>query len=556
MARIPAIPAIDPDPYDPQPTIWQRHPNLGWVLAVFAATVVLTYVSFPPVDAGDAAFALALPAVLWAYRAPPFRIYAWTVLGAQAVAWTALLGWLHNVTWVGLFLLGPFVGVLTGLWYLAARWILPRLHGRQAIVRIVVQLGLAALWVLLEWFRGWLFGGFPWLPLAASQWKLPLMLQISAYTGAWGASFVLIVFNLGAGAYAHRAFFEGVTGLRKRSPELSVALLVLMASTFPFLGDVYGQKRHKLMHVSLVQPFIPQGEKWDPAKAKEVLTTIARLTVDANDAETPDVIFWPEAVMPWAVRHDPAAAEWLAAVSKRTGKPLLVGVVSTDSPGLPDERWFNSAFVVDPVKGVQEASYAKRKLVPFGEYIPLRPVLGWLEKVAPIGGDFTPGDSALPLRLPVGPKAVSVGVLICYEDIFPDLARASTRAGAEVLAVLTNNGWFGEGGAAYQHAAHSVLRAVENRRPVVRCGNGGWSGWIDEFGNIRTMVHDEDGSIYFRGFQDVTVTRDERWRGRESLYTRSGDWFLLVCAGLAALGYGLMLMLPPAPVRTGDENPF
>src|SRR3954471_12090743 len=110
-----AVPAIEPDPTNPKPPLWRRHPNLGWILAVFGFTVFLTYISFPPVDTGEAAYVLALPAVLWAYRKPAFRLYAATVLAAQVVAWTMLLGWLHNVTWVGLFLLGPFVGLLIGL---------------------------------------------------------------------------------------------------------------------------------------------------------------------------------------------------------------------------------------------------------------------------------------------------------------------------------------------------------------------------------------------------------------------------------------------------------
>src|SRR3954468_16138909 len=92
----------EPDPYDPKPTLGQRHPNLGWILAVFGFTVFLTYISFPPVDTGEAAYVLALPAVLWAYRKPAFRLYAATVLAAQVVAWTMLLSWLHNVTWFGL----------------------------------------------------------------------------------------------------------------------------------------------------------------------------------------------------------------------------------------------------------------------------------------------------------------------------------------------------------------------------------------------------------------------------------------------------------------------
>jgi apolipoprotein N-acyltransferase len=113
--------------------------------------------------------------------------------------------------------------------------------------------------------------------------------------------------------------------------------------------------------------------------------------------------------------------------------------------------------------------------------------------------------------------------------------------------VVTNNGWFGRGGAAYQHAAHSVLRAVETRRPVLRCGNAGWSGWIDEFGSVRATLTDEQGSIYFRGPKTVNVTRDSRWIGRKSFYVEHGDWFVLVCAALALGGAALLAPAKPSP---------
>ena len=544
--------ATAPDPYDPQPTRWEQHPNLGWALAVFASTVLLTYAAFPPLNQGEAGYALAIPAVLWAYRAPPFRLFAWTVLGAQMVAWTALIGWLHHVTWVGLFLLGPFLGLLTGLWYLAVGWTMPRLRGHRVLVRILALLGLASCWVLLEWFRSRIFTGIPWLPLAASQWQRPALLQVAAYGGAWVISFVLIAFNLGAAAYAHRIFFEGATGLRKRSPEFTVALLVLMAATFPFVADYFGQKREKLLRAALVQPYIPQTEKWDPARSREILGILEKTTLATHPGGAPEVLVWPEASVPWALQRDPQVAEWLASVAHRAGKPLLLGCVSVDQPGTPGEQWRNGAFTVDPNAGVQYPGYAKRHLVPFGEYVPLRAVFGWLEKFVPIGGDFIPGDNSRPLPLNFGVTRLPVGVLICYEDLFPDLARASVRSGAELLAVLTNDAWYGEGGAAYQHAAHSVLRAVETRRPLLRCGNGGWSGWIDEYGYIRAVLTDDNDSVYFRGSRTVAITRDARWRGRQSFYTEHGDWFLLVCAGLALLGYYTVLILrPPKPGAEG-----
>ncbi|MDI1248958.1 MAG: apolipoprotein N-acyltransferase [Lacunisphaera sp.] len=545
-----------PDPYDRPPTLWQRYPQLAWGLAVFGLTALLAYVAFPPVNTGDAGYALAVPALLWAYRRPTFRVYAWTVLGAHVLAWTLLFGWLHNVSWVGMLLLGPFIGLIVGSWYLAAWWTLPRMAGHQAMIRILVILGLAALWVMLEWVRSIIFGGLPWLPLAASQWQRPLILQSASVAGAWAVSFTLIIFNLGVAAYAHRIFFEGATGLRKRSPEFMMALLLLMFSSFPFLGDIVNAERTKLARVALVQPYIPQNEKWDSAKATEVLRTIEQVTFAANDRGAPDFIIWPEAVTPWALYRDPNVRPWLESVAKRTGKAVLLGSVYTgrEDPAAP--LWYNGAFVVDPVKGVQSPGYAKRKLVPFGEYIPLRPVLGWLEKVVPIGGDFQRGHSAAPLRVPSGFASLPVGVLICYEDIFPGLARESTLAGAEVLAVLTNNAWFGEGGAAYQHAAHSVLRAVENRRPVIRAGNGGWSGWIDEFGGIRATVKNDQDSVYFRGAQTVSVTRDLRWHGRLSYYTQHGDWFLLVCAGLSVAAYYVALTLRPPRPRADGETVF
>jgi apolipoprotein N-acyltransferase len=546
-------PVEPPDPYAPSPTLWQRHPQLAWGLAVFALTVVLTVSAFPPVNAGEAAYVIAVPAVLWAYRRPTFKGYALAVLGAEVVAWTILLGWLHNVTWVGLLLLGPFVGLIAGSWFLAAWWAVPRLAGHQAMIRILVLAGLAGLWVVLEWLRGMLFGGFPWLPLSASQWQRPLVLQSASIAGGWGVSFLLVFFSLGVAAYAHRIFYEGATGLRKRSPEFMVTLMLLVFSSFPFLAELMNPQRVKLARVALVQPYIPQDKKWDGAFAKNVLDTLEKVTVVANDRGVPDIIIWPEAVTPWAVYRDPNIKDWLEFIARKTGKPLLLGSVAAEIPGQDPENWRNGAFVIDPVTGLAPEAYYKRKLVPFGEYIPLRPIFGWLEKVAPIGGDFTPGASAAPLMIPAGINRIPVGVLICYEDIFPSLARESVRSGAEVLAVLTNNAWFGEGGAAYQHAAHSVLRAVETRRPVIRVGNGGWSGWIDEFGNIRATVRNDEDSVYFRGAQTVTINRDARWQGRLTFYTQHGDWFPAFCALLVILSYYVTLSLrPPMPKPDGQ----
>lgn len=555
LIHVQSLPVPDnDDPYADRPTFARRYADALWTAGVFLLTVVLTVVSFPPFPSPEFAYAFAAPAIFWAYLRPRLKLYVWTMFAAQAVAWTILLNWLHHVTWGGLLLLGPLVGAWVGVWYLAVWWVMPRLRGREPGIRVLAVCGLAALWVLIEWTRTWLLGGFPWLPLSASQWQRPILLQISSYTGAYAVSFILIFFNLGFAAYGHRLLREKEIGLRKRSPEFMAALLILMFPSFLLLSEIFGQQRRDLARVAVVQPYIPQQVKWDPAKGPGILDVLEKLTISASTGR-PDLIIWPEAVTPWAVLGDGNARAFVEGLSQEVRTPLLLGSIATEDLGGPNEAWFNGVFSVTPDLGLQPAYYAKRKLVPFGEYVPLRPVLGWLTKFVEIGDDFQVGDDARPLviSLPGGPTVF--GPLICYEDIYPRLARSSALAGAEILTVMSNSGWFGEEGAAYQHAAHSVLRAVETRRPVIRVGNGGWSGWIDEFGNVRATLTNDDGSVYFRGARILSVTRDARWVGRNSYYAEHGDWFIVLCAGLALLGLAVIWAdkaPPPEPVATED----
>ncbi|MFO1448183.1 MAG: apolipoprotein N-acyltransferase [Opitutaceae bacterium] len=540
------------NPYDAPPSWWRRHAGPLGAVGVFIATVVLSVVSFPPHAIPEAGYAFAAPALFWAYRRPAFRLYAWVVLGAHALAWTIILSWLHHVTWAGLLLLGPFTGVWVGVWFLAAHWVMPRLLGRPTLVRISAIFGLAALWVLNEWLRTWLLSGFPWLPLSASQWQRLSVLQIASYTGAGGVSFVLIAMNLGFAAYGHRLLCEGKRGLQRRSQEFFACMFLLVVCLSVYVQETFSRGRFAvgLGKVAFVQPYIPQAVKWDPSHGPEILGILEKYTLQAG-AMRPDLILWPEASTPWAVRDDGEIRRWTEALVGRAKAPLLLGSVAVDRSGGKEEAWSNGAFLVDPIRGVQSESYAKRHLVPFGEYVPFRPILGWLEKFVPIGGDFQPGSGPSPLLFALKDAPVSVGPLICYEDIFPSLARASVLDGADLLVVLTNNAWFGEGGAAYQHAAHSVLRAIETRRPVLRVGNGGWSGWIDEFGAVRALMTDPEKGVYFRGVRAVEVTRDFRWIGQMSVYVRYGDWFIGVCAALAAYGW-LVLRFAPPPEGVGE----
>jgi apolipoprotein N-acyltransferase len=538
------------------PPFWRRHAERLTAGAVFVLTAALTVLAFPPFDAPECAYALVAPAALWAYRRPGWKIFSVTVLGAHAVAWTVVLGWLRHVTWGGL-LLGPFIGVWVGLWFLAARWALPRLPGRAWPVRVLVVLGLAGLWAVSEWGRTWLLGGFPWLPLAASQWQRTAVLQVAAFTGAGGVSAVLVAAGLGLAAWAHRLWFEGARGLARRSPEFLAAMFLLVACLTIHVREAAGRARFAvpLARVAFVQPDIPQELKWDNAMADGILLTMEAVTRDAA-ALRPGLVLWPEATLPLPLNAHLEMRGRVEKLARETGVPLALGSLAVEAePGANGElkirHWLNAAFVVDPAGGTQERVYAKRKLVPFGEFVPLRSLLGWIEKFVPVGGDITPGDSAEPLRVQIGGadgRALALGGLICYEDIFPALARANARAGADALVVLTNGAWFGRDAMAAQHAAHSVLRAVETRRPVLRVGNAGWSGWIDEFGVVRAVLTRDvavkisaepaaGGDVHFRGAAAADVTRDSRWVGRQSFYTLHGDWFVAACAGLALAGW-------------------
>jgi apolipoprotein N-acyltransferase len=232
------------DPYAPKPSLLRTYPTAIIGAVVFVATVVLTVASFPPYHSPEFAYAMLAPAIFWAYRGPAFKVFAWTMFAAQAVAWTILLGWIHHVTWGGLLLLGPIVGAWVGVWYLAAWWTMPRMLGRPTMTRLMALLALAGLWVVIEWTRTWLLSGFPWLPLAVSQWERSSILQIAAFTGAGGVSFVLVAMNIGFASMAHSLLAEKKGGWNFRRPEFLLALFLLMTCLSVHVNETFNRGQY------------------------------------------------------------------------------------------------------------------------------------------------------------------------------------------------------------------------------------------------------------------------------------------------------------------------
>lgn len=547
-----------------------RMRDVAIAMLIAVATSLLTVACFPPFDAAEAAYVFLLPFLVWALFRPGRWFYAFTALGSSWLSWFLILIWLRHIYppmgWVAVTLLSFLVGLFPFIWLLAVRYFLPRLASGGFPARLVLMLGLAGLWVLLEWCRTWFLTGFPWLPLAASQWQRPALLQIASWTGHWGVGFVLVFFNFGLLFYGRNLAITirgrmGVEGsaddagrlneasnatARQRyefggdaprgglfgnikfafCPEFYTALAVLLICFFHYIiGMTQQREREPMFRAAAVQPWVPATVKWDPDEARNNIQTLQRLTNIAAVLD-PDVILWPEAATPFPVLDDRDAnmLRWTEELVDEVNTPLLAG-----SLGMIQGQLFNGVFWLRPETGLEDTYYLKRHPVPFGEYAPLRDVLPFVGKVVPLQNDIVAGDEATVIPIELAGRSQPVGVLICNEDIYPGLARDMARGGADWLLVVTNDAWYGVEAGAYQHAANSVLRAVETRLPVVRCGNHGWSGWIDEFGRIREVLTDAGGSIYYQGVGPLTITSAKDLPPGKSFYVRHGDWFVALC---------------------------
>ncbi len=513
------------------------------IIAQAAACVFTTFfsiVAFPPFDVPEAGFALLIPMLVWFRFGPSLRRVAWTSFGIGWIAWFVLIFWLRHVTWFGLIALSAIVALHFMLWSVGAAWLSRRLQKGDPWAGAAFAVGVSALWVAIEFVRSWIFTGFPWLPLSASQWSRPVMLQSATFLGAWGVSFALVLLNAGIASYSVRIVEYARTRRRAFCPEFYLALIVFVSLTFLQTRNISGQDREPLFRAAVMQPAIPQDEKWDNARARAILGEIERNTLRLSPMK-PDVVFWPEATLPYPILGDETMRAWAERLAVEGGIPIVAGALARES----DEVWRNSVYLIRPEWGLYPNYYSKRHLVPFGEYIPLRRFWPWIEKVVPIEGDLYPGDgvSLIPISMPN--RTINIGPLICYEDVFPNLARDSVREGAAMLFVATNSAWYGKSGASAQHMAHSVLRAVENRRIVLRVGNDGWTGWIDEYGNAREELLDENGEIWFSGGTTWALDRDRRWKGEKTYYTEHGDWFVWCCWALLAIIGGVAFWYRP-----------
>ncbi|MFZ1061344.1 MAG: apolipoprotein N-acyltransferase, partial [Candidatus Rokuibacteriota bacterium] len=269
------------------------------------------------------------------------------------------------------------------------------------------------------------------------------------------------------------------------------------------------------LQVAVIQPSIEQSLKWDPAYQQQTLGIFTALTRRAG-AGKPAIILWPETAAPIFLRRDPALVAELEALSAEVGAPLLIGSLDGDQRGL-----YNSAFLLTG-QGIR-GKYDKIHLVPFGEYVPLARIIGFVRRWAEFISEFQEG------RAPKVFKEAdpSFGVVICYEGIFPDLFRRFVAGGARYMVNITNDAWFGTTSGPWQHLSVLPFRAVENRVAIARSANTGVSAFVAPNGRITKAL-----GLFERG----VLSGEVAVRRYTTFYTRFGDLFAYACLAVSAAG--------------------
>ncbi|MEJ2658352.1 MAG: apolipoprotein N-acyltransferase [Desulfobacterales bacterium] len=383
------------------------------------------------------------------------------------------------------------------------------------------------IWVSLEYVRTFLFTGFPWELLGYTQFNILHIIQISDIFGVYGVSFCIVLFNTTAFLIYLRLAEKGwqENSVDTAQAAGATAAFVLIFAGVWFYGNWRIPQIHKLavnspsVKVAVIQGNIDQAKKWNPAFQRSSTIKYIRLSLLSKKLK-PDLVVWPETATPFYFTKNVELSELVLSGIRETGADFLIG-----SPAFSVEKkkvkYYNSAFLVDKT-GKVIGRYDKAHLVPFGEYVPLKKWLPFVGKMVESVGDFQAGEKGRTLRW----KNFRIGVLICYEIIFPPLARAMVQHNASMLVNLTNDAWYGKTSAPYQHFSMAIFRAVENRRALIRAANTGISGFIDPSGRII-----ENTQI----FKDAVISRKVPLLQAETLYSRFGDVFAIACLGLSVL---------------------
>ena len=382
---------------------------------------------------------------------------------------------------------------------------------------LVRTFGLPCAWVAMEFARAHALTGFPWANLGYTQSALAPLIQLADITGVFGISWLIVFGNTALMACGKRA--RGIVALGL----LAVCL---------FGATIYGIRRldavadlqadAEPLTVAVIQGNIDQSVKWDPAFQQETLKRYRDLSLEAvKHNPAPGLVVWPETAAPFFYGVEENLTAQLNGIVREIGKPVLFGSPAVNLVN-NKPRLLNKAYLVDE-KGMPIGNYAKQHLVPFGEYVPFQTILFFVHQLVEAAGNFAAGDDPSPISL----RGTPLGVLICYEDIFPELARSTVQRGAMALVNITNDAWFGASSAPYQHLEMARWRAIEFRVPMIRAANTGISAIFDATGEAcGTIPLNERGTL-------VGTVHPFRVL---SVYARWGDIFAWLCVLVVACG--------------------
>lgn len=379
------------------------------------------------------------------------------------------------------------------------------------------------IWTSLEFIRSHAFTGFPWSSLGYSQYELLPVIQVADIIGIYGVSFLVVSVN---GVIADMFITKKIRADKPLYSSLSflggficTALILISVISYGFFR-LYQERNFATFKAAIIQGNIDQDKKWDVSYQKAVLHTYKELTLNVA-TKAPDIIIWPETALPFIFIEDKYLTEDLISFQKGLNSYLLFGsiliknVKDSERSGTQKNWLTNSALLLDK-NGNISYIYDKIHLVPFGEYVPLKTILFFIDKLVYGVGDYYPGNHYLSAVTPFGDFAT----LICYEIIFPDMVRKFYTNGGDFIITITNDAWFGATHGPYQHFSMAVFRAIENRKPVLRAANSGISGFIDSNGRII-----EASKLFERTYLFGEITKDKTL----TFYTRYGDIFSYLC---------------------------
>jgi len=563
----------------------------GYLLAIGAG--LLLTVALPKTSIAGCAWiapALLMAAAHGKSGGDAFRVgyVAGLVHFLSSLSWLLLIP-VAGFPILGWFSLSAFIALYPAVWV----WLVAKCGVRNAeceswLERTVWSLSGAAVWVALEMVRARFLGGFPWNPLGVSQYQLIPLIQIASVTGVYGVSFLVVWFSLSLFS-AGRMIFRRPAARFTWQAEIFLPLTVvavLFAVGFARLKEPDASA--PTLRITLVQPSVPQTLIWDTKaddrRFQQLVEMSSRAMTAAQQANEPlarpadtlspsggeragargtfmtDLLIWPESAVP---EFNEAVYTGITNLV-RTRQVWLIfnaedAVWRANPKDKDDFDVFNAAFLFDP-DGHCAAVYHKQKLVIFGEYIPLVRWLPFIKWFTPITGSFAAGTNAVPFvmdrwngrpreplveinnvspdsppELPARQK-VKTATLICYEDMFPQVARDYAQDDTDFLVNLTNDGWFGEGAEQWQQAAAAIFRAVENGVPLVRSCNNGLTCWVDPHGRLREIFRDQTGSVYGAGVTTIEVPLLSPGKKRAAtFYNQHGDWFGWSCVGVTGI---------------------